>query len=318
MKKDPSLLYMINKILPLSTYYDKISQYLNLNNNLETGLISKAFCDGIRKILREYVLFINQLEIEFNIDNLDIQKLWYLSQPSLRLLENLQRLCYQASLIKGGNLLNVIYGFYQNTTDTELKGMYKLLLDKAFEPYLVRIRLWVCKGLLEDKYDDFMIVSNSEYSKENLAEHYLDFYWDKKFLLNKENVPEFINIVADKILFIGKALNVLLESGNIVYCPYEAEFEVFKNQSLFDVEVSNNFQHLIDKTYEWTNSTLITLFFKEENIVSIIKSMKKFYLMECGDFFTHMIDLADELLLQPKNTISFEKLVKYLSNNKCI
>jgi len=94
---DPSLLYMINKILPLSTYYDKICQFLNLNNNLETGLISKSFCEGIRKILREYVLFINQLENELNIENLDIQKLWYLSQPSLRMLENLQRYIFKRS-----------------------------------------------------------------------------------------------------------------------------------------------------------------------------------------------------------------------------
>jgi len=191
--------------------------------------------------------------------------------------------------------------------------MYKILLDKAFEPYLARIKLWVCKGLLEDKFDDFMIITNSEYTKENLSEHYLDLYWDKKFLLIKETIPEFINVVADKILFIGKALNVLLECGNIVYCPYENEYDDFKNQSLFDVEVSNNFQSLINKTYEWSNSTLMNLFFKEENIVSIIKSMKKFYLMECGDFYTHLIDLADEMLLQSKNTYSFEKLVSFVS-----
>ena len=167
----------------------------------------------------------------------------------------------------------------------------------------------VQKPYLKDKFDDFMIITNSEYSKENLSEHYLDFYWEKKFVLNKDNIPEFMNNTADKILFIGKALNVLLECGNIVYCPYEHEYDYFRNQSLFDIEVYNNFQLLINKTYEWSNSTIMNLFFKEQNIVSIIKSLKKFYLMECGDFYTHLIDLADEMLLQPKNTISFEKLV---------
>jgi hypothetical protein len=82
---------MVQKILPLTIYHDKILQFLNLNNHVETGLVAKGLCEGIRKVLREYILFLNQLENDFYCDRLDIQKFWYLSQSSLKTLENLAK-----------------------------------------------------------------------------------------------------------------------------------------------------------------------------------------------------------------------------------
>jgi hypothetical protein len=88
---DNSLLYMVQKILPLSIYHDKILQFLNLNNHVDTGLAAKGLCNAIRNKLREYILFLNQLENEFYSDKLDIQKFWYLSQNFLKNLENLAK-----------------------------------------------------------------------------------------------------------------------------------------------------------------------------------------------------------------------------------
>lgn len=82
---------MIQKILPLSIYHDKILQYLNLNNHVETGLASKGLSEAIKQVLREYILFLNQLENDFKSEKLDIQKFWYLSQSSMKILENLAK-----------------------------------------------------------------------------------------------------------------------------------------------------------------------------------------------------------------------------------
>ena len=199
---DNSLLYMVQKILPLSIYHDKILQFLNLNNHVETGLVSKGLCDGIRKILREYVLYLNQLENDFYNDKLDIQKFWYLSQASLKTLENLAkyilyliRLCYQSTLVTGGALVNIIYSFMQNTTDVELKKLYKLLIDKAFKHLMMTMKNWVCKGLLEDPFLEFFVYKNKEYTVENLKELFYDFYWDKKYQIEIKNVK--IKLILD-------------------------------------------------------------------------------------------------------------------------
>jgi gamma-tubulin complex component 2 len=346
----PSLLYMVHKILPLSIYYDRITNFINLNSHIETGLIAKSFCKGLRKIIREYILFINQLEAEFLNDNLDIQKLWYLSQPSLKILENLQKLCYQASLVKGGSLLNIIYSFLQNTTDLELKKLYKFLLDKSIEPYFEMMKFWTCRGLLDDKFEEFMILSNKNFTIENLGEYYHDLFWEKKFILNEINIPEFFSNIAEKIFFIGKSLNILRECEKIIECPFEEEFHNFlnvergvknsqidpnneninlpqnsvlsKNQdeknspsgSIFEAQNLVKFQNLISKIFDWTNETLKSVLFKENHIEMIFKSIKKFYFMECGDFYNHLIDLGDEMLLMERNKINFDKFEIQIEN----
>jgi gamma-tubulin complex component 2 len=307
---------MVYKILPLSTYYDRITNFINLNGNVETGLICKGLCEGLRKIIREYILFVNQLEAEYHTNNLDIQKLWYLCQPSLKVLENLQKLTYQASLIKGGALLNILYSFLQNTTDSELKKLFRCLLDKAIEPYFEMLKLWVCKGFLNDQFDEFMVLSNKNYSIEILGDYFHDLFWEKKFIISNNNTPEFFNNFAEKVFFIGKTLNILRECNKVVNCPYEKEFESFlnKNNSIFESDILINFQNLINKIYEWANITLKNLLFKEENILSIFKSIKKFYFMECGDFYTHLLDCSDELLLLERNKIKFEKFENLIDN----
>jgi gamma-tubulin complex component 2 len=307
---------MVYKILPLSNYYDRITNFINLNNNIETGLISKGLSEGLRKIIREYILFVNQLEAEYNSENMDIQKLWYLCQPSLKVLENLQKLTYQASLVKGGALLNILYSFLQNTTDAELKKLFKCLLDKAIEPYFEMLKLWVCKGFLNDRFGEFMVLSNKNYTNEILGDFFYDLFWEKKFIISNNNTPEFFNNFADKVFFIGKTLNILRECNKVVNCPYEKEFESFinKNNSIFESDILINFQNLINKIYEWANITLKNLLFKEENLISIFKSIKKFYFMECGDFYTHLLDCSDELLLQERNKIKFEKFENLIDN----
>lgn len=76
----------------------------------------------------------------------------------------------------------------QNTTDMGLKKLYKILVDKAFKPIMMTMKNWVCKGLLEDNFSEFFVYQNSEYTTANLKDLYYDFYWDKKFLLEKKNV----------------------------------------------------------------------------------------------------------------------------------
>ena len=105
------------------------------------------------------------------------------------------RLCYQSNLVTGGALINVIYSFMQNTTDIELRKLYKLLIDKAFKHLMITMKNWVCKGMLEDPFFEFFVYKNKDYNVENLKELYYDFYWDKKFIIEKKNVNFSFNIL---------------------------------------------------------------------------------------------------------------------------
>lgn len=335
---DPPLLSLGNLLLPLSFYYDSITNYLNINTNVETGLISKAFCFGLKKLLREYVLFVNQLDCQMRSgsNTLNLQQLWWLCQPCLKLLENLHKLCQKCSMIKGGALINIIYSSYLHETDAQMKKMYKFLLDKSFVPYFEMLKLWVCRGFLENEHEfqEFMIFSPKDYKKNTLNEHYLDLFWEMKFKLNPIHVPEFLTRIAEKILFIGKSLNIIRECGKIIKCPFENEFDTFStnntnkpkteeitednsnpnNEMIFENERLIQFEKLIEKIYIWTNETLKSILFKEKSLDSLIKSFKRFYLMESGDFYTYLIDLVNEMFFIEKKELKFEKLQTHIDN----
>ncbi|MCQ2818221.1 MAG: hypothetical protein MJ252_13220 [archaeon] len=409
---DPPLLSIVNLLLPLSYYYDSITHYLNITLNHETGLISKAFAYGIKKLLREYVLFVNQLDeqMRYGEQSLNLQQLWWLCQPCLKLLENLHKLCQKCMMIKGGALINVIYHSYLHETDSQMKKMYKFLLDKSFIPCFDMLKNWVCHGILETEheYGEFMVFSHKDYSRENLKDNYLDLFWDMKFRLNSIHVPEFLSRSAEKILFIGKSLNIIRECGRFIQCPFEMEFESFStknenlgqgrivqepirpqydntgndqmnydnsfirnsnqnpmmnvpqnnmsylnasnamvpgmnqsiqqrnfnpnnqsvnqynmnnsmftnnnNQMIFENERLIQFEKLIDRIYEWANGLLKNILFQDQNVESLIKSFKRFYLLECGDFYNFLIDSAHDLFFIEKNKLNFEKLQVQIEN----
>ena len=231
---DARYLSMTNLILPMGFYYNYITYFLNVGTNPETGLVVKGFCDGLKKLLREYILFVNQLE-EFNNNNnnkyLELQQLYWLCQPSLKMLECLYKLCQKCFMIKGGALLNIIYSAYLHENDSQIKHIYKYLLNKSFMPFFNMIKLWVCHGILENEHDyqEFMIFSPKSYIKEKLNDYYHDLFWETKFILNSINIPTFLENIAPKILFIGKSYNIIKECGKNIKCPYENEFESFRD-----------------------------------------------------------------------------------------
>jgi len=351
---DPPLLSLTNLILPMGYYYSSITYFLNMGSKPETGLVVKGFCDGLKKILREYILFVNQLEEHKNNpnSNINLQQLWWVCQPSIKLLECLHKLCQKCFMIKGGALLNIIYSSYLHENDTQIKTIYKYLLNKSFIPFFDMIKLWICHGFLENEHDfqEFMIFSPKSYIKEKLNDYYHDLFWETKFILSENNIPTFLQKIATKILFIGKSYNIIKECGKNIKCPYEQELEMFKdkenedendindiiksnfniykkneivdfngnnnygykksNQMIFETERIIEFENLIDKIYQWINDTLKNILFNEKDLILMIESFKKYYLMEAGDFYNDFIELNLDLLNKGLNKIKEENIYK--------
>ena len=350
---DPPLLSLTNLILPMGYYYSSISNFINLGEKPETGLIVKGFCEGLKKILREYILFVNQLEEHKKNSNINLQQLWWICQPSIKLLECLHNLCLKCSMIKGGALLNIIYSSFLHENDTQIKSIFKYLLNKSFTPFFDMMKLWVCHGFLENEHDyqEFMIFSPKSYIKEKLNDYYHDLFWETKFILSEINIPTFLSSIAPKILFIGKSYNIIKECGKNIKCPYEAEFQSFRdcekeeeknindiikqnfninrkngiddynvnnnnylykksNQMIFETERIIEFENLIERIYQWINATLKNVLFNEKDLILMINSFKKYFLMEAGDFYNDLIEINLDLFDKSLNKIKEENISK--------
>lgn len=179
---------MTNKILPLCAYHDRIEIFINLHSNFEYGLVNQSLCCALQSLMREYILLINQLDSEFIKGELNLQKLWYYLQPSLKIMESLVKLIQDAEKSKGGALLNKIYQLMSESTDPQTLQIYSFLLNKSFTPYMDFLSKWIYKGLIEDIYEEFLITEKKDIKKESLTKEYKDNYWEKRFTLCKEQV----------------------------------------------------------------------------------------------------------------------------------
>jgi gamma-tubulin complex component 2 len=160
--------------------------------------------------------------------------LWYHLSPNIPIFEHLNTLI---SLIKkrenylihgkneigivshdfnrcapvGGALLNIladrIITFGGNP---ELRVLYELLLDKSSVPYLHMTKEWITKGYLSDNHGEFMIQENLV-NKDRLKDDFNDIYWEQRYTIQNQHVPNYFEHLKDKILLTGKYLNVLRE-----------------------------------------------------------------------------------------------------------
>ena len=68
----------------------------------------------------------------------------------------------------------------------------------------------------------------------------------------------------------------------------------------------------MDKAYEWSNKELIDILLNENKLIVRLKSIKRYFLLECGDLFVHFLDSCESELDKHISLISVEKLQSLL------
>lgn len=163
---DFSLMFLVNKMLPLCNNHDIVQQFVNVHSSFDHGLVSHALCGAIRILLKEYLLLVTQLDTEFNNADLTLQKVWFYIQNSMRIMESLKKLVIEAGNKKGGALLNVIYRLMINSSDRSIRELFEFILEKSSVPYITTMKKWIFEGILEDHFEEFIVKENTEFKKE--------------------------------------------------------------------------------------------------------------------------------------------------------
>ncbi|KAI8985169.1 gamma-tubulin complex component protein, partial [Pilobolus umbonatus] len=264
---DPSLKHLVEKLLPLSTYYQSINAFVDNYSRFEYGTINHALCAAIRVFLKEYLLFIAQLEHQFETStSFTLQQLWFFSQDTLQNMRILHNLATTIRKIKrdmndsmegedsfeavfkklnqedtseevqipenqkGGAILNILVGKLTSFSgDPNSKKIYTFLLSKASVPYFDILNSWIYRGEIIDPYNEFMVIEKGNVKKENLEEDFNDAYWEMRYTIRKDSLPIFLEPLKNQILLAGKYLNVVRECGVSIANPEEMQNELLEN-----------------------------------------------------------------------------------------
>ncbi|KAG8536188.1 hypothetical protein GDO81_026936 [Engystomops pustulosus] len=99
--------------------------------------------------------------------------------------------------------------------------------------------------------------------KENIQEDYNDKYWDQRYTVVQQQIPSFLQKVADKILSTGKYLNVVRECGHDVTCP-DAKEIIYTLKERAYVEQ-------IEKAHSFASKVLLDFLMEEKQLVAHLR-----------------------------------------------
>ena len=133
---------------------------------------------------------------------------------------------------------------------------------------------------------------------------YSDDYWERRYSIKSEVVPEFLRNYSKMILRTGKYLNVIQQCDkSIVWPPVE---------SIVYLANSEQYVQPLEKAYEFASKTLLELLVKDRDLIGHLKSVKHYFLLDQGDFIVQFMDLCESELLQSVNRVEPARLESLL------
>uniref|UniRef100_F6VFC0 Gamma-tubulin complex component n=1 Tax=Macaca mulatta TaxID=9544 RepID=F6VFC0_MACMU len=288
---DLSIRELVNRILPVAASYSTVTRFIEEKSSFEYGQVNHALAAAMRTLVKEHLILVSQLEQLHRQGLLSLQKLWFYIQPAMRTMDILASLATSVDKGEclGGSTLSLLHDrSFSYTGDSQAQELCLYLTKAASAPYFEVLEKWIYRGIIHDPYSEFM-VEEHELRKERIQEDYNDKYWDQRYTIVQQQIPSFLQKVADKILSTGKYLNVVRECGHDVTCP-------------------RAYVEQIEKAFNYASKVLLDFLMEEKELVAHLRSIKRYFLMDQGDFFVHFMDLAEEELRKPVEDITPPRL----------
>lgn len=284
---------ILSDILPLASYFFQIQNFVEVAQAPESGQVLQALAAAISKLIADYYGTIAQLETMHLKQELNLHKLLFYLRPIIQTMETITKVANMliANNVRGGNVLTRLHdniALYSGDRNSQQILIY--LTQKAAEPYMEILKLWIFKGVIQDRKGEFLIESNEKECKEQ-NENYFDDYWEKRYVVRREKVPRFLEKQVDVILRTGKYLNVVRECGKRV---------VF-NQSHASLKFSHtdeqNYINIINDAYAFASKSLLDLILIDNDLLGHLLSVKRYFLLQQGDFIVQFMDACEGELM---------------------
>jgi len=306
---DPSLRDVVALIAPACQQYVRVADFIDKRSSYEFGLVSHALAAGMRSLQREYLVLIAQLEHQHRQNSLGMQRLWFFVQPALRTLDALNRVVNAVvstppSRARGGSLLNILAAEARAVGgDERACKLMQFLINKAAVPFMEMLADWTLKGRVNDTYAEFMIEATSLVGRND------DSYWQRCYTVRGHHVPDIISRgeLASRVLAAGKHLNVVRA------CDADAVFpDAQALASTFHWGNDRGLAESVARASEFASASLLDLLVQKHSLFTKLKVLRRFFLIDRGDWVVHFVDSASEELLKGCKDLSVAKLESLL------
>ncbi|KAH8726024.1 Spc98 family-domain-containing protein [Phaeosphaeriaceae sp. PMI808] len=341
---DPSLRDLTKSMLKTATHYIAVDACIEVLSREEYGAVNHALCAAIRRLMKDYLTLIAQLEHQLltndgftlHVLNLHTKQtshmLFQLYTTGIELLkandiledekeedsadddsndfENILESLREGGnatkkLCKGGSVLGLITRRLSSMSgDPAARTLLTTLLREASRPYMDMLNEWLHHGGIKDPHSEFLIKEQRSIKRERLDQDYTDEYWEKRYTMRDALVPPQLEAVKDKVLLAGKYLNVVRECGGV-----DVSKIVQDAPSSFD---DPRFLENVSSSYAYANSSLLNLLLTTHQLPARLRSLKHYFFLDRSDFFTYFLEMGELELKKPAKTVNVGKLQSLL------
>lgn len=341
---DPSLRDLTRSMLKTATHYIAVDACVEVLSREEYGAVNHALCAAVRRLLKDYLTLIAQLEHQLltnesftlHVLNLHTKQtshmLFQLYTTGTELLkannlleddkdedsgddvsndfENILESLREGGnvvkkLCKGGSVLGLITKRLSSMSgDPAARTLLTTLLREASRPYMAMLNEWLHHGGIKDPHSEFLIKEQQSIKRERLDQDYTDEYWEKRYTVRDALVPPQLEAVKDKVLLAGKYLNVVRECGGV-----DVSKTVQDAPTSFDDQL---FLDNVNSAYAYANSSLLNLLLTTHQLPARLRSLKHYFFLDRSDFFTYFLEMSDLELKKPAKHVNVGKLQSLL------
>ncbi|CAD6238067.1 GSCOCG00008377001-RA-CDS [Cotesia congregata] len=298
---------LVLQILPLASYYSTAIRFVEDKILPNDGQVNHALRSAINYLLKDYLLFVVQLEMEHLRSKLNLQNLWFYIQPIMATMSILAQITtiISKARAKGGKVLSLLYEQISNMSgEAKCKELCVFLIESASIPYMRMLEKWVYKGVICDPYQEFFVEDNELIQREELPMDYSADYWEKRYTMKSERIPNFLNQHAHTILRTGKYFNVIRQCGKMIkWIKQEPLIYHYRDQKLI---------FTIDQAYNEAARTLLEVLIHENDLMGRLKSVKNYFLLSQGDFVVQFLNLCENELSKNMYDIVIHRLASLL------
>ena len=340
---DPSLKDLTKAMLRTATHYIAVETCVEVLSQDEYGAVNHALCASMRRLLKDYLTLIGQLETQsltndaftLHVLNLHMKQtshmLFQLYTTGIELLkangiledekddetdddtndfENILESLREGGatvkkMCKGGSVLGLITRRLASMSgDPAARDLLTTLLREASRPYMAMLNEWLHHGGIKDPHAEFLVKEQRSIKRERLDQDYTDEYWEKRYTIRDALVPPQLEAVKDKVLLAGKYLNVVRECGGV-----DVSKRVEDAPTSFD---DPRFLDNVNSAYASANSSLLNLLLTTHQLPARLRSLKHYFFLDRSDFFTYFLEMGELELKKPAKHVNVGKLQSLL------
>ena len=344
---DPSLADLAHSMLKMATHYCAVEAFVEVQSRDEMGTVNHALCAAMRKMLKDYMILIAQLEHQMlTNESFTLHQLSLHTKPTSHTMLHLYNVAHEIlkensmldneddldqtddfenileslregrdaalpgkKVCKGGSVLRLLTKrLAAMAGDPPARQLLSLLLKEASRPYMAMLNEWLHHGNVRDPHQEFLIKEQKSIRREGLEQDYTDEYWEKRYTIRHEIVPPQLDSLKDKVLLAGKYLNVVRECGGIENASRNLDASTDIPHTFDDPRFAEN----VSGAYAFANRSLMALLLTTHALPARLRSLKHYFFLDRSDFFAYFLELTHSELRKPAKNVNTGKLQSLL------